>query len=520
MAQPPHSPMKLRALQAGAAHYWSWSEPDERMIDAVGGVQLHRGGILTGPGTADGSGIGDWVGPEVRLPPGAYLALAQAMPLGTEFCLFGRFRVSPMVQGAGSKDRTLVALTFPGVDTAAGQAAAVEVGVWLDPSLDYAPVLRIRTAQELWEGHIADRVVYTQVAGALGPLNIYVAVFTGPRGGHVVAMVPGQPFQTVDFPVFGGAVLAGFCGAEHPDTRLTYRNLQTDASHLTVLPRGASVDEVSAWARLLETGRSSTGLLLPTNNSDGKLVGGIASGDTVLSVEGGSIGFAAPGPWEEGRVTLVSASDPRVFEVCALTVNDGAQLTVRRGVEGTEAQAWPDGTLIKGLLTADLLRDQRMWLTPYAGGRPPQAAVDWNELANRPVIPKTPADIGAVRPEQLVAVRDRVADLERRAEELEKGPAWDLVQDKPNLASAAGLSELRQIMSRMMERIIALENGSGGGGDTSSQLTDASGNALTDALGNMLTGVPEAANLVDQYQAQLTDASGGILTGQALILPA
>ena len=97
---------------------------------------------------------------------------------------------------------------------------------------------------------------------------------------------------------------------------------------------------------------------LYSNNAVGTLVSSILDTDTSLEL--------ADEPWAKNfvfnevegafqRATL-TGDDPLTFEIVYITANDNTRpLTVLRGQEGTDAQAWPAGTKLSARVTAGML---------------------------------------------------------------------------------------------------------------------------------------------------------------------
>lgn len=94
-----------------------------------------------------------------------------------------------------------------------------------------------------------------------------------------------------------------------------------------------------------------------TDNAVATLAAGIDDTDTTIEmiVDAGSARFATPSGSDFQRATLYSADDPDSFEIVRITANDGTNLTVLRGQEGTTALAWAAGAKIGARITADML---------------------------------------------------------------------------------------------------------------------------------------------------------------------
>lgn len=94
---------------------------------------------------------------------------------------------------------------------------------------------------------------------------------------------------------------------------------------------------------------------LYTNNALGKLLTGVGTGDTTLTLEAGQGAlFAAPSGGDYQIVTLCDNLET-VFEMVRVTARTGDTLTVTRAQEGSSAQTWGVGTKVYSSLTAALM---------------------------------------------------------------------------------------------------------------------------------------------------------------------
>lgn len=527
MTQLTQHPFKEVIKRAGATHFWEADLATNQVVDRIGSADLIRSPGEDSPGgvhmTAMPAGgdphSGVWTGPwldylgENFVNPDnrRYLTMpAAASQQYGAFTLFAKVVVS--------RDylRNILCLGAPGTPSL--------FRIDLDRDVTYAGSTWVSWRELVFviNGQ-QTRIPLTEprdwVFDPPAPVSLYLAWSRSDTGLiRARVIIPGSGhFEQVDTQARHGAVfLPGF-----------FRGVTVDlasSGHATfsnafILPREASDDELYRWVKLLETGRQGDGRCFPLNNSEGALSGLLEPGDTLLDLAGGTDSFAAPGPTEESRVTLINPANPEQFEVCALLVNDGNQLEVRRGQEGTQARQWPAGTQVKGLLTEWLTRTPNHWVPSFASGDYFSDQPSYLALRDKPFIPSAPADIGAASQSDFLTSRTQAAEqraaLGDRITELERGPTWASIRGKPQVATQDDLNEMAQIMNAMMLRIIALESGGGGSDpDTSHYLTDASGAHLTDASGAILTGpVTIEGALLDQYGAQLTDASGNILMG-------
>lgn len=94
-----------------------------------------------------------------------------------------------------------------------------------------------------------------------------------------------------------------------------------------------------------------------SNNATATLAAGIDDTEAVIEMEvdAGSARFYIPSGSDFQRATLYSLDDPDAFEIVYITENDGTNLTVIRGQEGTTAQAWAAGAKIDARVTASML---------------------------------------------------------------------------------------------------------------------------------------------------------------------
>jgi hypothetical protein len=92
---------------------------------------------------------------------------------------------------------------------------------------------------------------------------------------------------------------------------------------------------------------AATTLALPISNSA-----------TTCTLDSGT-GALFPNPTggQVFSVTLISASNPNLYEIAYCTARSGDVLTITRGEEGTTALAWNAGDLAQNLVTAGLLND-------------------------------------------------------------------------------------------------------------------------------------------------------------------
>lgn len=66
--------------------------------------------------------------------------------------------------------------------------------------------------------------------------------------------------------------------------------------------------------------------------------------------------FAELGPGMQQRATIYDPADPSIFEIVKVTeVGSNGYIGIERGQEGTQARAWPAGTLIDARITAGML---------------------------------------------------------------------------------------------------------------------------------------------------------------------
>ena len=99
-----------------------------------------------------------------------------------------------------------------------------------------------------------------------------------------------------------------------------------------------------------------------TDSAVGTLAAGIDDTETTitLEVDAGSARFATPSGGDFQRATLYVVGDPDVFEIVHIKDNDGTNLTVQRGREGTTALAWDAGAKIGARITADMLESLKI----------------------------------------------------------------------------------------------------------------------------------------------------------------
>lgn len=92
-----------------------------------------------------------------------------------------------------------------------------------------------------------------------------------------------------------------------------------------------------------------------TNFAKSVLAGGIAAGDTTLSVAVGTGAiFPVPAAGEQFPIILANAATPNAppFEIVYCTARTGDVMTIVRGQEGTAAANWPVGSVVSNRLTA------------------------------------------------------------------------------------------------------------------------------------------------------------------------
>lgn len=521
MTQLTQHPFKEVIKRAGALHFWEPDPATNEVIDAIGGLDLVRSPagntsyshmIAREPGWDDLSG--EWVGPvlDYRGYPfdgkQQYLSAPTSLrSLPSEFSIGCRLWQSAPSYGRGGLRIAL---------SASAVAHAFVDGTYNFTTQTYTLDLVLRGPGIEKRVPLGGPFVF----GSLPRFSMFLMVSAAGGSGRLDCAIAGVGIFSLDFAMSAGAVFPGFLGAPAPEIP-NYSDVTNDSARFSnafYLDRQASSDEVARWAKLLETGRQGDGRCLPLNNSEGMLAAGIDLTSTLLTLEDGTEAFPVPGPTEEGRITLSSLLNPDVFEVCALLVNDGGQLEVRRGEEGTEARDWPAGTLVKGLLTRWLVEAPVNWIPSYANGGYRSEQPSYSSLRDKPFIPALPSDIGAASQQALGTLSTQLAGLQTdhnaRIAELERGPTWASIRGKPMLPSMVDIEELHRIITAMMLRIIALEAGEGGGSDTADWLVDQNGQHLSDATGAPLTRpLSVSGALLDQFGAQLADASGNILTG-------
>lgn len=504
MPQLTYDPMRLLAQQSGALHYWSLT--GAVTDDAISGLPA----TATGSEPFDDPAGRDWLGP-VRLLRDGKIVTHAPVPLDSGAVFFRAHLTGG--QAAGPLDRGLLRFTFPGgtIELTATRWAGAGVVLGLSSRL---------------------------AAGGFGPyqngsfpavpdgaaVTLYCAASVTPAAVEVVVLAPGHGAVTLRVDRLAGVPeVAGVGGWSYG--MFGVWNLHTAVSNLTILPRPMPAPEAVEWARLLELGRRGDGALWPRNNSRGLLAEPLGADGRLASITGGTLAFAAPGPAEEGRITLVDPNDPSVVEVCALLVNDGTRLELRRGEEGTLARDWPAGTPVNGWLTQDLLaRRSSMWVPEYRPGQP-EYGPDWASIPGRPSIPATAADVGAAPAEQVTALSSTVSGVRARVVELEKGPTWKQVRDKPQIPSAPAdigaassqeVQMLRAMLAALTERVAVLEAGQPPA-DAAPELTDSAGRVLTDSAGRALAGpaIMAPGALTDRFGGILVDRSGNILSQPA-----
>ena len=408
----PH-PLKVRASQAGASNFWEYAG-SQGFTDELGGVALiEQGGDATLALGAE-TGAGPWV-QAGRLSPNRWLS-ANDHPLPQSFTVFARFRVDRSEYLPGVQSRSLLAIGLP---------------EWAD-IFGVSTLLSVRVESEYSNppsGRPTLVLTVTRPKGETGNVQQWVdrlpLALDNTDGVELRALlvVPGSGTFVVEGRYSGGARLAGFGGAGLSGTYAgfnhhTSRNLRLDCSDMLALPRAASTEEVTAWARLVEIGRSSDGLLLPLNNSKTVLEDTLPVEGSVLTIPvGEALRFCSPGANEKGRVTLVDASDPDLFEICALVANDGASLEVLRSQEGTAAREWPAGTRVHGWITQGLLAPAERSLIPSFGtANYLSPHLRYAEIIDPPYIPRVAGDIGAVSSELFNQLSAQMATLTTREE--------------------------------------------------------------------------------------------------------
>lgn len=518
-------PMRHRAKQAGMSNFWRMDN-GAFVNDGAANVTL---GLPYGSDTPSGW-PSDWIDGAGLLYQGAYARIpySHETVLPTEFGIFGHFMVDPGgLPGASTTGRTLMSLFLPSQIGAGAWVPEIDVLLEWKDGRAFITINEVNANDDYSLG-----ASYPLGEGAFTRRTVYVAATSSGGPTRIMLMVPGQHMIVYDSVLSGEARFAGFGGADlagpdgltyHPLSRGLERNLSLYHSSLCSFHRELSLDEVTEWARLLELGQSSEGLLLPLNNSRAELPLELAAGDTLIPLtEAECLKFCIPGPNEEGRVTLVDPSDPDAYEVCALVANDLTQLELRRGMEGTEARAWPEGTRIRGLITHDLLRQRPRWVPEYQGPPSPMGyGISWTQLKDAPDIPSLEAEVRRLAYD-IQNHRDEIGTLKGSIQSLttQVGTLPSIVDRITALESRPTREDYNALVKEVAAlklRVAALE-----GGDVPDEflLVDAQGNVLTDATGTALSapGGLSPATLVNAADEVLVGADGVALVGQDMRL--
>jgi len=516
MAQLMTKPMMHRAIQAGATNHWRYDQG--ALANAVGeGVELAASGSL---GQQPGFPT-PWEPDGGYLDVNAYLYTPADTRLDDQFSVFGQFTVYPQSAQAGTPRRTLLSVLYTDGVSEGGDLREISVSVQRSSTSGMQAVIT----------HYFPDIGPVNITHDLGPadmvLTVYACIQSTPTGARVILLTPGRTPIMEDIDQVGAPLLPGFCGAP-VTTTIGYaypfgswsreRNFVVVFSNLCTFSRQVTLAELFGWSRLMELGQSSDGILLPENNARSAISAGygLAAEDTLLTLGDDAAKFSVPGPFEEGRVTLVAPTDSSDFEVCALVANDFNQLELRRGEEGTVAKQWPAGTLVRGFLTNDQLRPNPLVLPRYSSARkytgygvPWVAVTDAPDFAGQIATLVTSIDGLAqslnITNGEVVLLKNKNANLTSRIVELEARPSRE---DYDALAAEIAALKLR---------VKALE-----GGDVSDEflLVDAQGNVLTDANGTALSapGSLSPITLVDAAGDVLVDANGVPLEGQDMRL--
>ncbi|WP_312388177.1 hypothetical protein [Stutzerimonas nitrititolerans] len=506
MPLPTTNPMKHRAIQAGASNHWSLSD-GEGLVNAVaGGFQL----TVSGGYGAHTGWVEDWVKDHGYLSPDAYAAAPADTRLPEPATLFGQFYLDTRNASGPLKRRTIMSrANIPGLGEHRELSISFEVNAdSIDLVLfhyDYQTLAHVTRKFELTDN--STDTVRAYVGVACGYEETVIAVFVPGKHPLVVpVLLTGMGY----FPGFGGAPLDTSWGTEPPPgSRATDRDFELRFSDLCTFDRVVPLAELSEWARLLELGQSSSGMLAPVNNSRSVLSEMLYGGDTVVTLGANAVKFAVPGPNEVSRVTLIDPANPEVFEICSLVDNDLNQLELVREQEGSTLNDWPAGTVIRGLVTRDVLAAGSTWVPKYPGSKPTGGyGPSWDQIADAPDFAGQIASLG----DSVAALVTALSQTQTLVGNLADGNAA-LTERVVALEARPTREEYTALVdevSDLKRRVSALE----GGGDTANYLTDRDGNYLRDASGARLTGPSTAVGaLVDQFGAQLTDASGNILTG-------
>ena len=95
-----------------------------------------------------------------------------------------------------------------------------------------------------------------------------------------------------------------------------------------------------------------------TNNASTTLASGITAAATSLTVATGTgVEFPTLGAGDYCYATIISASDPNVFEIIKVTARTSDTLTIVRAQEGTTAAIWSSGAKVELRLTAQGLTE-------------------------------------------------------------------------------------------------------------------------------------------------------------------
>lgn len=355
MAQLPYRPLKHRALQLGADHYFE--STGSTLRDAIAQKDLVATGAPANAADLGGSAR-TWVDADLKLPAGAFIAPG-SLVLPEKFSFFGRFGVAgPAAIGT----RNMLSLDFSNGDT-----------LDLVLSKDRANV----KGSVMWywnsvSGGLGGGYASLTIPDGAAEQYVYAAVFTRAGKTYVMLAMAGykpnidelmvvsgggtpvthRPAGAVTVRSIGGmGAITGTDTYSGRDSRMRYSDFTLRASSLFTAPSDSSPGQMMSLARQLEVGSySASEVLPPQDNAEGLLGQAITETDTLVSLNGDPLAFVAPGPNEEGRVTIVDPADRAVFEVCALIGNYGGQLELIRGVDGTTARPWAAGALILGLL--------------------------------------------------------------------------------------------------------------------------------------------------------------------------